>query len=203
MFAFVYRELSRLAERPPASCSLLLKDGDSLRPPRQHLRLARLCRFRPGGKSVEVQLQRSCSHRQPHEAREPGFTQRSGDGLTEEVVWRQRLEVPDLQDEDGGELLLGFIQREDVVPLPHHHHLWQEDVLTLPSSFPRADVSRALPSLQACSWRGTPGASWSSLLRSGSCSERPSPGGRPPNLSANCREATFLLLLWTFIVVFR
>lgn len=185
----VYRELSRLAERPPASSSLLLKDGDSLRPLRQHLRLTRLCRFRSVRKSVEVQLQRSCSHRWPHEAQDLRFMQRSSHRLTEEVVWRQRLEVPDLQDEDGGELLLGLIQREDVLPLPHHYDLEQEDVLTLWPSFPLTFPElRGLPSLQACSWRGTRSASWSFLLQSESCSGRLSPGGRPPNLSANCGD---------------
>lgn len=49
-----YRQLSRLDERPPASAPLLLKNGDFLHPLRQHIRLARLCRFGPTGEAVEV-----------------------------------------------------------------------------------------------------------------------------------------------------
>lgn len=51
---WTHRQLSRLAERPPASRSLLLEDGDSIQPFRQHVRLTRLCRFCPPRETVEV-----------------------------------------------------------------------------------------------------------------------------------------------------
>lgn len=51
------------------------------------------------------------------------LTWRMGLTHTEEVVGGEPLKVPDLQDEDGWELLLGFIQRENALPLPHHHYL--------------------------------------------------------------------------------
>lgn len=43
--------------------------------------------------------------------------------LTQEVIRGECLKVPDLQREDGWKLLLCFIQREDVLSLPHHYHL--------------------------------------------------------------------------------
>lgn len=48
----MYRELSWLAERPPASSSLLLEDGDSVCHFCQHVGLTWLCCFCSTGKSM-------------------------------------------------------------------------------------------------------------------------------------------------------
>lgn len=61
-----YRELSRLAERPPASSSLLLEDGDSVCHFCQHVRLTGLGCFCSTGKCMEVQLQRAWMHTTKH-----------------------------------------------------------------------------------------------------------------------------------------
>lgn len=50
-------------------------------------------------------------------------TMHRSSGRTQEVVGGEPLKVPHLQDKDGRKLLLGFIQREDALPLPHRHYL--------------------------------------------------------------------------------
>lgn len=118
----LYRLLSRFAEGPPASRSLLLEDGDFLGPVCHHVHLAGLGCLCPPRETVKVQLHRPCMTRivQPtNQVHVDGDTHT----LTQEVVRRQRLEVPHLHDENGWKLLLGFIQRENVFSLAHDHDL--------------------------------------------------------------------------------
>lgn len=64
VFLRTYRQLSRFAEGPPASGSLLLEDGDFLCPVRQHVHLASLGSLCPPREAMEVYLQCTYMHTQ-------------------------------------------------------------------------------------------------------------------------------------------